>query len=197
MAGIAPRRSRTAPSIGDYYLASPVRSALTAVSPPPLTRIIAARARACEAAALAIGIASMDLAQVLPHINASLNAVASVLLLAARWQIARRNIEAHRRLMLSALAVSALFLVGYIIYHQIAPIFVFRGQGWIRPVYYALLISHVLLAALAIPLIAATAWFGLRRVDRRHRPLARWTWPLWMYVSASGVLVYLLLYQLY
>lgn len=139
----------------------------------------------------------MDLAQILPHVNASLNAASGLLLLAARWQIAHRRIDAHRRLMLAALAVSALFLVGYITYHYAAPIFVFRGQGWIRPVYYSLLISHVLLAALAIPMIAATAWFGWRRVDGRHRPLARWTWPLWMYVSASGVLVYLLLYQIY
>lgn len=139
----------------------------------------------------------MDLAELLPHINATLNATSGVLLLAARWQIAHKRIEAHRRLMLAALAVSALFLVGYLIYHYAAPIFVFRGQGWIRPLYYALLISHVLLAALAIPMILVTAWFGMRRNDARHRPLARWTWPLWMYVSVSGVLVYLMLYQIY
>ncbi|MGE4073572.1 MAG: DUF420 domain-containing protein [Lysobacterales bacterium] len=151
----------------------------------------------CEAGNLDAIMLPMDLAQILPHVNASLNAASGLLLLAARWQIAHRRIDAHRRLMLAALAVSALFLVGYITYHYAAPIFVFRGQGWIRPVYYSLLISHVLLAALAIPMIAATAWFGWRRVDGRHRPLARWTWPLWMYVSASGVLVYLLLYQIY
>lgn len=139
----------------------------------------------------------MDAPQLLPHLNAALNASAAGLLILARWQIGRRRIDAHRRTMLAALGVSALFLVSYIAYHHAAPIFVFRGQGWIRPVYYALLVSHVLLAALAIPLVAATAWRGHRRRDTRHRAIARWTWPLWLYVSASGLLVYLLLYQLY
>ena len=139
----------------------------------------------------------MDPAQLLPHLNAALNAVSAVLLLAARILIARRRIDAHRRAMLAALGVSALFLVSYLAYHYAAPIFVFRGQGAIRGVYYALLVSHVVLAALALPLVLATAWFGLRRVDARHRALARWTWPLWMYVSVSGVVVYWLLYQAY
>ena len=139
----------------------------------------------------------MDPAQLLPHLNAALNAVSAVLLLVARILIARRRIDAHRRAMLAALGVSALFLVSYLAYHYAAPIFVFRGQGAIRGVYYALLVSHVVLAALALPLVLATAWFGLHRVDARHRALARWTWPLWMYVSVSGVVVYWLLYQAY
>jgi len=115
----------------------------------------------------------MDLANLLPHINATLNALAAVLLIVARGFIAQQRISAHRNTMLAALLVSALFLVSYITYHYVAPIFVFRGQGWIRPVYYVLLISHVLIAALAIPLILGTAWFGLHRVDARHRALAR------------------------
>ena len=139
----------------------------------------------------------MDPAQLLPHLNAALNAVSAALLLAARILIARRQIDAHRRAMLAALGVSALFLVSYLAYHYASPIFVFRGQGAIRSVYYALLVSHVVLAALALPLVLATAWFGLHRVDARHRALARWTWPLWMYVSVSGVVVYWLLYQAY
>ena len=122
---------------------------------------------------------------------------AMVLLGYARVMIAQRRIDRHRRAMLGALAVSALFLVTYITYHYAAPIFVFRGQGWIRPVYYFLLISHVVLAALAIPLVLVTAFFGLRRIDMRHRRIARWTWPVWMFVSVSGVVVYLLLYQIY
>ena len=133
----------------------------------------------------------------LPHVNASLNATAMVLLGYARVMIAQRRIERHRRAMLAALAVSALFLVTYITYHYAAPICVFRGQGWIRPVYYFLLVSHVVLAAAAIPLVLATAYLGLRRIDQRHRAIARWTWPVWMYVSVSGVVVYLLLYQIY
>lgn len=139
----------------------------------------------------------MSTADLLPHVNATLNAIACALLINARLQIAAGRVERHRRAMLAALGVSALFLLSYLAYHFSAPIFVFRGEGAIRPVYYALLISHVVLAALAIPLILATAWFGLRRADRRHRGLARWTWLLWMYVSLSGVLVYLLLYQIY
>jgi len=139
----------------------------------------------------------MQVTTLLPHLNAALNATTCVLLILARVQIARRRIESHRAWMLSALAVSALFLVSYIAYHITSPIFVFRGHGLIRPIYYALLISHVLLAALAIPMILVTAWRGLHRNDARHRPLARWTWPVWMYVSVSGVVVYLMLYQIY
>lgn len=137
----------------------------------------------------------MDYVSWLPHLNASLNGLSAVLLLLARMQIKAKLIEAHRRTMLAALAVSALFLVSYIAYHYGAPIFRFRGQGWIRPVYYSLLISHVALAALSLPLIAMTAVRGLRRRVERHRALARWTWPLWMYVSVSGLVVYALLYH--
>jgi uncharacterized membrane protein YozB (DUF420 family) len=139
----------------------------------------------------------MQLANLLPHINASLNATCAVLLVVARVFIAQGRIAEHRRTMIGALLVSALFLVGYIAYHYSSPIFVFRGHGWIRPVYYALLISHVLVAALAVPLVLTTAWFGLNRIDARHRALARWTWPVWMFVSASGVIVYLMLYHIY
>ncbi|MCP5327143.1 MAG: DUF420 domain-containing protein [Steroidobacteraceae bacterium] len=139
----------------------------------------------------------MDIVSQLPHINASLNAAASVLLVIGRIQIARRHIAAHRLAMLGAVGVSVLFLISYIAYHLSAPIFQFRGQGMVRPIYYALLISHVVLAAVAIPLVLATVWRGLRREDARHRRWARWTWPVWMYVSASGVLVYLMLYRIY
>ena len=139
----------------------------------------------------------MDLPNLLPHVNATLNATAMILLLYARVMIAQKRIERHKRAMLAALAVSGFFLITYITYHYVAPIFVFRGYGWIRPVYYFLLISHVVLAALAIPMILITVWFGLHRSDARHRAIARWTWPVWMYVSVSGVVVYLLLYQIY
>jgi putative membrane protein len=133
----------------------------------------------------------------LPHINATLNATTSVLLVIGRVLIARRRIAAHRAVMLTAIGVSVLFLVGYITYHLSAPIFVFRGHGPIRPVYYVLLISHVLLAAVSIPLVLVTVWRGLHRDDVRHRRWARWTWPVWMYVSVTGVVVYLMLYQIY
>ncbi|MBS0399827.1 MAG: DUF420 domain-containing protein [Proteobacteria bacterium] len=134
--------------------------------------------------------------QLLPHVNASLNATSAVLLLIGRIQIARHHTAAHRAAMIAALGVSTLFLAGYITYHLSAPIFVFRGHGLVRPLYYSLLISHVLLAALVIPLVLLTAWRGLHRQDARHRRVARWTWPIWMYVSVSGVIVYLMLYHI-
>ncbi|HRP95149.1 MAG TPA: DUF420 domain-containing protein [Rhodocyclaceae bacterium] len=139
----------------------------------------------------------MDTANTLPHLNALLNALTMLLLVVAFVLIRQRRITGHRRAMIGAIAVSALFLVSYLIYHFSAPIFVFRGEGAVRPVYYALLISHVVLAAIVTPMILMTAWRGLRRLDERHRALARWTWPLWMYVSVSGVVVYALLYHVY
>jgi uncharacterized membrane protein YozB (DUF420 family) len=139
----------------------------------------------------------MTPAEVLPHLNATLNAIALAFLCAARVQISRQRLEAHRRAMLWALGVSALFLVSYLVYHFAAPIFRFRGEGLVRPVYYALLISHVTLAAASLPMILATAWLGLTRSDDRHRRWARFTWPLWVYVSLSGVVVYLMLHHLY
>ncbi|MFU8833073.1 MAG: DUF420 domain-containing protein [Wenzhouxiangella sp.] len=139
----------------------------------------------------------MTTADVLPHINATLNAAACALLFAARISIAGQRVAAHRQFMLGALAISALFLVSYATYHLTAPIFQFRGSGMVRPFYYTLLVSHVILAALALPAILATAVLGLRRFDARHRRWARWVWPLWVYVSLSGVIVYLMLHHIY
>ena len=139
----------------------------------------------------------MDTASTLPHLNAFLNSVTIVLLITAFVLIRRRNVAAHRATMLAAIGVSAVFLASYLVYHFSAPIFVFRGEGLVRPIYYAFLISHVVLAILATPMILMTAWRGLHRADARHRALARWTWPLWMYVSVSGVMVYWLLYHVY
>lgn len=137
----------------------------------------------------------MDPAQVLPHVTASLNALAFVLLVAGLSLVRSGRRAQHRVAMLSAVAVSGLFLVAYLAYHVSAPIFVFRGQGWIRPAYYALLISHVVLAAVVGPMIAATLWRAAKGRFDGHRRLARWTLPVWMYVSASGVAVYVLLYH--
>ncbi len=137
----------------------------------------------------------MELANTLPHLNAVLNCTAAWLLVVGRMRIARGDVEAHRRAMIAALAVSALFLVSYLAYHATSPIYLFRGQGGIRYFYYALLISHVVLAALSLPLILATAWLGFQRRIPSHPRLARWSFPIWMYVSLSGVLVYLMLYQ--
>lgn len=139
----------------------------------------------------------MDPTPWLPHANATLNLMAAIALVVARVRIHQRDIGRHRRWMLVALGISALFLAGYLAYHVLAPIRVFRGEGWIRPVYYSLLVSHVLLAALSLPMILASAWLGLRGHAERHRRWVRWTWPLWLYVSVTGVVVYALLWHLY
>ena len=134
---------------------------------------------------------------ILPHVNAALNATSFVLLVAAFYQIRRGNVAAHRRLMLSALAVSILFLVCYVTYHAQYGSVRFTGQGIVRPVYLAILLTHVVLAIVIVPLVVLTVRRALRRDFIRHRRIARWTYPLWLYVSVSGVAVYLLLYQLY
>ena len=133
--------------------------------------------------------------QDLPAVDAGLNATATVLLTAGFVLIKRRQVAAHRAVMLAAFAVSVAFLACYLTYHlQTAPTR-FAGQGFIRPVYFALLISHVLLAMVIVPLILVTLTLALRgRIDR-HRAWARWTFPLWYYVSVTGVLVYCFLYQ--
>ena len=133
----------------------------------------------------------------LPHLNAALNATSFLLLLAALYQIRRGNVAGHRRLMLSALAVSGLFLVSYVVYHASHGSVRFQGQGAARAVYFLILVTHVVLAAAIVPLVAVTVVRALRGDFARHRRLARWTYPLWLYVSETGVVVYLMLYHLY
>lgn len=139
----------------------------------------------------------MDTATTLPHVTASLNAVALSLLVAGFAMVRTGRRDLHRALMLAAVATSFLFLIAYLIYHFTAPIFVFRGEGWVRPAYYALLISHVVLAALVTPMIGLTLWRAMTGRFEVHRGLARWTLPIWLYVSATGIIVYLLLYHVY
>lgn len=139
----------------------------------------------------------MDTAAILPHVTVSLNAATLALLIAGFALVRSGRRAMHRRVMLAAVAVSALFLVVYVVYHLTAPIFVFRGAGWVRPAYYALLISHVVLAALVTPMIGLTVWRALAGRFEIHRALARWTLPVWLYVSASGIVVYALLYHVY
>ena len=134
---------------------------------------------------------------VLPHVNAALNALSFLLLVAAFYQIRRGDVQAHRRLMLSALAVSCLFLVCYVTYHAQYGSVRFTGQGAVRAVYFFILITHIILAAAIVPLVAVTVVRALRGDFARHRRIARWTYPLWLYVSVTGVVVYLMLYHLY
>ncbi len=133
----------------------------------------------------------------LPALNASLNALASVFLVTGYVLIRRGRRDAHKRCMLMALTTSALFLISYVIYHANAGSVPFRGVGTIRAVYFAVLIPHVILAATILPLALVTATRGLRGDYTRHVRIARWTLPLWLYVSVTGVIVYLMLYHLY
>lgn len=131
----------------------------------------------------------------LPAVNATLNATSTVLLLTGRSLIARKKIQAHKRVMLTAFGVSIAFLICYLVYHSQVGSVRYQKTGPIRLVYYSILITHTFLAA-AVPVLAViTLRRGLRGDFQRHRKIARWTFPIWLYVSATGVIVYLMLYQ--
>ena len=131
----------------------------------------------------------------LPAINASLNATATVLLSSGYVFIRRRRIAAHRACMIAAFAASSLFLITYLIHHARVGSVPFHGAAWLRPVYFGLLVPHIVLAALVVPLALTTIYRAWRGRFDRHRRLARVTLPIWLYVSVSGVLVYVLLYH--
>lgn len=133
----------------------------------------------------------------LPTVNAALNAFSAVFLLLGYRAIRRGRILLHRGCMLTACASSALFLVCYIYYHLHAGINYFHGQGWIRPAYLTLLTTHTILAIVVLPMVIITLTLALRGRFDRHRRIARWTWPIWVYVSVTGVIVYWLLYHAY
>lgn len=133
----------------------------------------------------------------LPVVNASLNAIATVLLIVGYVCIRQRRISAHRAAMVAAFASSVLFLISYLIYHAHAGSRPFPGQGNIRVVYFVILITHVVLAATIPPLAGVTLWRAYRRRFDRHMKIARWTLPLWLYVSITGIVVYWMLYRLY
>ena len=138
----------------------------------------------------------LDIAD-LPALNAILNATAAVFLSVGYMQIRRGRIEVHKRFMLAALTTSALFLISYVVYHANTGSRPFPGAGVVRMVYFAILITHVVLAAVILPLALITASRGLRAQYDRHVRIARWTLPLWIYVSVTGVVIYLMLYQMY
>ena len=134
----------------------------------------------------------------LPAINASLNGLTAVLLTAGFIFIKRGNKIAHRTCMVSALVSSTVFLACYLTYHfTVKTITHFVEPAWFRPYYLALLISHTILAAAILPLIITTVTFAAKQNFEKHKKFARWTWPLWLYVSVTGVVIYLLLYQIF
>jgi putative membrane protein len=132
---------------------------------------------------------------VLPAVNATLNGTAAVLLAAGWVNIRRRNVAAHRACMLAAFGASTLFLVSYVIYHARAASVPFTGQGWVRPVYFFILITHIVLATVIVPLALTTIYRALRGELWRHKRIARVTLPIWLYVSVTGVLVYLMVHR--
>lgn len=134
---------------------------------------------------------------VLPFLNAVLNGASAVLIVIGRGFIRRKRVAAHRAIMIAAVLTSAAFLVSYLTYHAMAGVVRFQGQGWSRPVYFSILISHTILAAVIVPLVLVTLVRGLRGSFDRHRAIARWTFPIWLYVSVTGVIIYLMLYHLF
>jgi uncharacterized membrane protein YozB (DUF420 family) len=133
----------------------------------------------------------------LPAVNATLNGLCTVLLLCGFVAIRSGKIRIHRALMVSAFCCSALFLILYLYFHAHAGVIRFSGQGWIRPVYFTILISHTTLAIVIVPLVLITLTRAVREDFQRHRAIAKWTLPLWLYVSVTGVIVYWLLYIAY
>jgi putative membrane protein len=133
----------------------------------------------------------------LPAVNAFLNTTSAVFLVLGFSAIRRLQIDRHRRWMLCAAAASTLFLASYLTYHAKVGSVRFPGRGAVRAVYFGVLGTHTLLAMVVLPLALRTLYLGLRRRDDRHRRIARWTLPVWLYVSVTGVIVYVMLYQLY
>ena len=133
----------------------------------------------------------------LPTVNAILNATSGTLIVIGFVFIKRKQQTAHKRCMLGAVASSVLFLISYLVYHYTAGATSFTGEGWIRPVYFIILATHTLLAVVIVPMVAVTVLRGLSGRYALHRKIARWTFPIWLYVSVTGVVIYLLLYHLY
>jgi len=145
----------------------------------------------------------MDFLSFFPHINASLNGLSGLFLLSGFYFIMRRRIAAHRLCMIGACSVSALFLVSYLAHHALRTYYFglgptkFTGEGIIRPIYFTILTSHTILAAVIGPFVIVTLRRGLKGLYDKHKKMARLVFPIWLYVSVTGVIVYVLLYQIY
>ena len=138
-----------------------------------------------------------DYISYLPHLNALLNSLSAILLITGYVLIRKGRIKAHRNCQLTAFTTSTLFLISYLTYHYYHGATRFPGQGIVRPIYFAILLTHTTLAVVIVPLILLTLYRAARMDFIRHRRIARWTLPLWLYVSITGVIVYLMLYQIY
>jgi uncharacterized membrane protein YozB (DUF420 family) len=138
-----------------------------------------------------------DYYSVLPHLNATLNASSFILLSSGYYFIRKKRVTAHRACQLSALTASVLFLISYLVYHSHHGVTKFAGQGIVRPIYFTILTTHTFLAVVIVPFVIITVRRAIRGDFARHRKIARWTLPMWLYVSITGVVVYLMLYHLY
>ncbi len=134
---------------------------------------------------------------IFPALNAGLNATSAVLIATGIGLIRAGRRAAHRGVMIAAVVSSSLFLASYLYYHYHVGSVRFTGQGWIRPLYFAVLITHTVLAGTVVPLVIVTLARGLRERFDRHKAIARWTYPIWLYVSVTGVVIYVMLYHLY
>jgi uncharacterized membrane protein YozB (DUF420 family) len=134
---------------------------------------------------------------IFPVLNATLNGTSAVLIATGVGLIRAGRRDAHRAVMIAAVVCSSLFLVSYLYYHYHVGSVRFTGHGWVRPLYFGILITHTVLAACVVPLVITTLVRALREKFDRHRAIARWTYPIWLYVSVTGVIIYLMLYHLY
>ena len=134
---------------------------------------------------------------IFPGLNAALNGASAVLITSARILIHQKKILLHRAFMIAAVITSSLFLISYVTYHLHVRSVHFPGQGWARPLYFTILISHTFLAVTVVPLVMTSLILGLRERFDRHRRISRWTFPIWLYVSVTGVVVYVMLYKIY
>jgi uncharacterized membrane protein YozB (DUF420 family) len=141
--------------------------------------------------------------QDMPALNACLNGASTVLLALGYWQIRKGNRQAHRNCMVGALVTSTLFLACYLTYHELMRRQTgqghtsFQNPAWFRPIYLTILFTHLVGAVAMVPMILMTVWRAFKGDFERHRRIARWTWPIWMYVSFTGVVIYFLLYQIF
>ena len=135
--------------------------------------------------------------RVLPHFNGIINSLTSLLLLAGLYFVKRKNIQMHRRLMTAAFVLGSVFLVSYVLYHVSNESTSFGGQGWVRPVYYFLLVSHIVLSVVVVRFVLLALYFALSNQIERHKRIVRWAYPIWLYVSVTGVLVYLMISPYY
>ena len=145
----------------------------------------------------------MDLLNVFPHLNAALNALSGLFLICGFYFIQTSQISRHRAFMLTASSISAVFLISYLTHHALRTYYFglgptkFTGEGLARPIYFTILTSHTILAALVAPFVIRTLYLGLKMRADKHRNIARLVFPVWLYVSLTGVIVYILLYQIY